>query len=340
MVADYGVWIARLLLCVVFGLSAWGKLTDRSGARTAVAEFGIPARYVGVVAWALPSLEVALAVGLLPGATAPWAGLAVLLLLGVFTAAVARLLRLGRRPACSCFGSASEDPIGGATIVRNAALMAVAVVVVWGGVRRPQVPGTLPTDHAVALAVVAIIAAMLVWLIGQVRVLRRQVDRQALSTLGGEGMPIGSVAPEFELADSHGGSTSLQQLLACGTSVVLVFVHPGCDICATLAGELPRWQHRLRDQLTIAVIANGDLTENLAWGRERGLGEIPMLVQQGNEAALRYRVRGTPSAVLVDADGRIAAPVARGPIAIRELFVSARVTIRGESSRFSHPTSR
>jgi len=34
------VWIARLLLCVVFALSAWGKFTDRSGARKAVAEFG------------------------------------------------------------------------------------------------------------------------------------------------------------------------------------------------------------------------------------------------------------------------------------------------------------
>jgi len=292
------------------------------------------------VAWALPLLEAALAVGLLPGATAPWAGLAGLLLMGVFTAAVARLLRLGQRPACSCFGSASEDPIGGATIARNAALMVMAVVVMWGGVRRPQVPGTLPTDHAVALTVVAIIAAMLVWLIGQVRVLRGQVDRQALSTLGAEGMPTGSVAPEFELADSHGGITGLQQLLARGTSVVLVFVHPGCDICATLAGELPRWQHRLRDRLTIAMIANGDVTENLAWGRERGLGEIPMLVQQDNEVALRYRVRGTPSAVLVDADGRIAAPVARGPIAIRELFVSARTTRRGEGSRFPHPPGR
>lgn len=340
MVADYGVWIARLLLCVVFALSAWGKFTDRSGARTAVAEFGIPDRYVGVVAWALPLLEAALAVGLLPGATAPWAGLAGLLLLGVFTAAVARLLHLGRRPACLCFGSASEDPIGGATIVRNAALMVVGGVVVWGGLRRPQVPGTLPTDHAVGLAVVAIIAAMLVWLIEQVRVLRRQLDRQALSTLGAEGMPTGSVAPEFELADSHGGITGLQQLLARGTSVVLVFVHPGCDICATLAGELPRWQHRLRDRLTIAVIANGDVTENLVWGQERGLGEIPMLVQQGTEVALRYRVRGTPSAVLVDADGRIAAPVARGPIAIRELFVSARTTTRAEGSRLPHPTGR
>jgi len=330
---DYGVWTARLLLSVVFGLSAWGKLTDRRGARTAMAEFGVAARYSTGVAWLVPVVEVVLAVGLLPAATALWAGLAGLVLLGVFTAAVARLLRLGRRPACSCFGSSSEDPIGAATITRNVAFMVVAAAVVWGGLHHPQVPAVLPTDHAVGLAVVAIVAAALLWLVGRVRALRRQVDRQALSTLGAEGLPVGALAPEFELTDSHGGTTTLEQLLARGVGVVLVFAHPGCDICAVLAGELPRWQHRLRDRLTFAVIANGDLTETLAWGRERGLGEVPMLVQQGNEAALRYRVRGTPSAVLVDADGRIAEPVARGPIAIRELFVSARTTARAAGSR-------
>jgi uncharacterized membrane protein YphA (DoxX/SURF4 family) len=324
VVADQGVWIARLILSAVFALSAFGKLADRPGTRRAVAEFGIPAGQVSTVAWALPLVEACLAGTLLPGMTAPWAGLAALLLLCVFTIAVARLLHRGERPACSCLGAMSEEPIGTATVARNAALMALAVAVTWGSLDRPQVPGTLPTENAVGLAVLAVIGAVLCWLAGQVRVLRRQVDRQALSTLGAEGLPAGSVAPEFELSGSLGERTSVEQLLARGTSVLLVFTHPGCDICATLAGELPHWQERLRGRLTIAVIAGGDIGENLAWGHERGLGDMPLLIQQGNEAALRYRVRGTPSAVLVTADGRIAAPVARGPIAIRELLMSAK----------------
>jgi hypothetical protein len=322
--ADEGIWIARLVLCAVFALAAFGKLTDRPGARRAVTEFGVPARHAQLVAWALPAGEACLAVALLPGVTAPWAGLSALALLSVFTVAVARLLRRGERPACSCLGSASEEPIGAATVARNMALMAVAVVVTWGSLRRPQVPGALPAYHAAALAVLAVIGGALAWLTGQVRLLRRQADRQALATLGAEGLPPGSVAPEFELPGSPGAPTSLGQLLSGGAGALLVFTHPGCDICAAVAGELPRWQQRLGGRLTIAVIANGGIEENLQWGRERGLGDVPLLVQQGNEAALRYRVRGTPSAVLVAADGRIAASVARGPIAIRELLISAK----------------
>lgn len=322
MVAN-GVWITRLILCAVFGLSAFGKQADRAGTRKAVAEFAVPADWVGAVAWGLPLLEATLAVTLLPSVTAPWAGLAALLLLGVFTAAVARLLNRGQRPACSCLGAVSDKPIGTGTVVRNGALMVIAVAVIWGSLTRPQVPQTLPGGYAVGLAALAMIGAVLFWLAGQVRVLRRQVDRQALSMLGAEGLPPGSVAPEFELPGSPGGRTSMERLLA-GGSVLLVFTHPGCEICATLAGELPRWQERLLGRLTVTVIANGDIEENLAWGRERGLGGVPLLVQSGNEVALRYRVRGTPSAVLVAADGRIAAPVARGPIAIRELLVSVK----------------
>ncbi len=323
MVAS-GVWIARLVLGAVFGLSAFGKQADRAGTRKAVAEFAVPADWVGAVAWGLPLLEATLAVALLPSVTAPWAGLAALLLLGVFTAAVARLLYRGQRPACSCLGAVSDKPIGAGTVVRNGALMMIAVAVIWGSLARPRVPQALPGGYAFGLAALAVVGAVLFWLAGQVRALRRQVDRQALSTLGAEGLPPGSVAPEFELPGSPGGRTSMERLLAGGTSVLLVFTHPGCEICATLAGELPRWQERLLGRLTVTVIANGDIEENLAWGRERGLGDVPLLVQSGNEAALRYRVRGTPSAVLVAADGRIAAPVARGPIAIRELLVSVK----------------
>ena len=324
MLADQGVWIARLMLSAVFALAAFGKLADRAGTRRAVAEFGIRAGQVAAVAWALPLAEACLAAALLPGATAPWAGVAALALLSAFTIAVARLLRRGQRPACSCLGGLSGEPIGLATVARNAALMALAVAVTWGSLRRPHVPGALPAGYDVGLAALAAIAAVLWWLAGQVRGLRRQVDRQALATLGAEGLPAGSVAPEFELPDAAGDRVSMERLLARGTSVLLVFAHPGCDICATLAGELPRWQERLRGRVTIAVIANGDIQENLTWGRERGLLDIPVLVQQGNEAAMRYRVRGTPSAVLVTAGGRIAAPVARGPIAIRELLISAK----------------
>ncbi|WP_405487602.1 MauE/DoxX family redox-associated membrane protein [Nocardia sp. NBC_00511] len=328
MAMDYWVWVARLVLAVVFGLSAWGKLADGAGTRKAVGEFGIPLAWVPVVAWGLPAVEAVVAIAVLPPWTAAAAALVAILLLGMFTGAVVRLLQHGKRPVCSCFGAASAAPIGRGTVVRNIVLIALAGLTAVASLADPEVPAGLPMDRVVALSVAAAFAAVVISLWGEVRALRRRLDEQVLSTLGAEGLPPGAVAPEFEVLKTTGGRANLAELLSSGKSLLLVFVHPGCEMCAALARELPRWQSRAADALTIAVLGNGDVAEHAAWGLEQGLGEIPMLVQQGNEAALRYRVRGTPSGVLIGADGRVVAPVARGAIAVRELVARAKAAGR------------
>ncbi|MEC3957955.1 MauE/DoxX family redox-associated membrane protein [Nocardia sp. CDC153] len=324
MAVDYVVWAARLVLAVVFGLSAWGKFADASGTRKAVGEFGIPLSWVPTVAWGLPTVEAAVAVTIVLPWTAAGAGLIAILLLGMFTGAVVRLLRHGKRPVCSCFGAASAAPVGRGTVIRNIALIALAGWTTVATLAEPHVPGVLPVDHAIAMGTAAAFAAVLVSLWGELRALRRRLDEQVLSTLGAEGLPPGAVAPEFEVLKTGGGRTGLDELLVPGKSLLLVFVHPGCEMCAALARELPRWQARSSDALTIAVLGNGDVAEHAKWGEEQGLGTIPVLVQQGNEAALRYRVRGTPSGVLINEQGRVAAPVARGAMAVRDLIVQAR----------------
>ncbi|WP_169813173.1 MauE/DoxX family redox-associated membrane protein [Nocardia jejuensis] len=326
MAIDYGVWVARLGLAVVFGLSAFGKLGDLSGARKAVGEFGVPLRWVPAVTWVLPMLEASIAVALLPRWTAPWAGALAVLLLMVFTLAVLRLLRQGKRPVCSCFGAVGATPIGPRTLVRNGLMLALAATVTAASIARPRVPAALPVDHTVGLTILAVLAGYLFWLTGELLALRRRLDQQVLSTLGGEGLPVGAVAPEFELLRTGGGRTDLAELLSPGRHLLLVFVHPGCEMCAALARELPRWRSRTSEALTIAVLGNGDVAEHAVWGERQALGDIPVLVQQGNEAALRYRVRGTPSGVLISADGRVAAPVARGAMAVRDLIVQAKRT--------------
>ncbi|MBH0778970.1 TlpA family protein disulfide reductase [Nocardia bovistercoris] len=331
MLIEYGVWVSRLVVGVVFGLAAWGKIFDRVGTLTAVTDFGVPVRWAPAVAYALPVVEVVVAVGMLPAATALLAAGVALILLAIFTVAVLRLLARGQRPACSCFGALSATPIGSATVVRNGVLAALVLLAAVGSAARPEVPAGLPVRDIVGLALVALVAAVLIRLHGAVDGLRKRLDAQALSTLGAEGLPVGAVAPEFELLDVDGARTTLESLLARGASVLLVFVHPGCEMCAALARELPRWRARTGGALSIVVVGNGDAEEQAAWGAAQGLGEIPSLVQQGNEAALRYRVRGTPSGVLVDADGRVAAPVARGAIAVRELILSVKAGRRPQT---------
>ncbi|MGW4244018.1 MauE/DoxX family redox-associated membrane protein [Nocardia sp. NPDC004722] len=179
MAVDYAVWAARLVLAVVFGLSAWGKFADASGTRKAVGEFGIPPAWVPTVTWGLPAVEALVAVALVPPWTAAPALLVAILLLGMFTGAVVRLLRYGKRPVCSCFGAGSAAPIGRGTVIRNIALIALAGWTVVATLADPQVPGVLPLDRAVAMAVAAGFGAVLVSLWAELRSLRRRVDALA-----------------------------------------------------------------------------------------------------------------------------------------------------------------
>ncbi|MFG1795759.1 MauE/DoxX family redox-associated membrane protein [Nocardia sp. NPDC049149] len=146
---SYGVWIARLLVAVVFGWAGIAKLTDRDGTRKAVQEFGVPARWVATVGWALPTVELVVAAAVLPSWTAVWGGVAALVLLIGFSTAVAVLLARGQRPACSCFGAAGTAPIGWATLVRNAGIIGLTGLAVWGSLAKNTVPQALPADRPI-----------------------------------------------------------------------------------------------------------------------------------------------------------------------------------------------
>lgn len=317
---EYVVWVSRLAVSSVFALAAFGKVIDQSATRRAVGEFGVPARFVRVVGWSLPTVEAVLAIAVLPPWSARWAGLAAVAVLAVFTAAIVGQLARGQRPSCSCFGGVSNRPVSGWTVARNAAIAIVAGITVLGSWTHPSTPADLPVDRATGLALFGAVGAVLVWQGSALRTLRRQFDERASRELGPEGLPVGAVAPEFDLPATSGGHGTLGKALAEGLPLVLVFMHPGCRPCADLAGELPRWRERKAGVATFLVIGSGGVEANRDWADEHRLGD--MLVQDGNEVAARYRVRGTPGAVLVDTDGRIATPVAGGSLAIRDLIIT------------------
>ncbi len=318
MLVEYLTWIARLTLSAVFAGAAWGKLTARSDARRALAEFGVPRRYVAAAAWALPIVEAAVAVALLPAASAVWGACLGAALLVAFSAAVGRLLLRGRHPPCACFGSAGSKPIGASTLARNAVLLAVAAVAVVGSLAGDAVPDSLPADHAVGLAVMVGLVAVQV---RQQLVLTELAKRPAPGPEPTRGLPVGSIAPEFTVTGLDGTPRTLADLVAGGRPVVLVFIHNGCQPCREVAKELPRWRQRRSPHLDIVVIASGSPTENTGWADDYGIDGV--LTQKTYEVAALYQVRGIPSAVFIDKSGRVGAPAAAGPDAIKELLVSA-----------------
>ena len=58
----------------------------------------------------------------------PLPAIAAIVLLVAFSVAIARQLVDGRHPPCACFGSWSQRPLGEVHLLRNAGLIALAVL--------------------------------------------------------------------------------------------------------------------------------------------------------------------------------------------------------------------
>ncbi len=331
----------RFLLAAVFLVAAVGKLLDRPGSRRAFVEFGVPERLSWPLAVALPAAELTVALALLPQATARWGALGALGLLLAFTGAIAYNLARGRRPDCHCFGQLYSAPAGRGTLVRNGALAALAAFLVWQGW---DDPGPGPLDWAAGLSGGELLA-LIVGLGGLIAggavgwftlQLARSHGRLQLTVdelkaqlgqpvVGGgrrsaiaAGLPIGRVAPDFELEDLDGRSVGLPALLG-PRPVLLAFVDPDCRPCRALLPDLKRWQEE--GELSIVPVSRGSRSANLQELGSQALTGV--LLQRDGEVAGAYEIKATPSAVLIGRDGRIASSVAAGPDAISELVARA-----------------
>lgn len=115
-----GAW-AGALVGAVLVIAGVAKLTSRG--------WPSQARAVGAPRWAIrvvPVLEILVGAALVAGVPhAGWAALG--LLVGLTAFLVVALLR-GVEAPCACFGSMSTRPVTWWSVVRNVALMALAVV--------------------------------------------------------------------------------------------------------------------------------------------------------------------------------------------------------------------
>lgn len=93
---------------------------------------------------------------------------------------------------------------------------------------------------------------------------------------------------------------------------------------------MSRWQAEQRRRLTVALITRGDAEANRARAQEHGLE--PMLLQAGDEIARAYGSHGTPSAILIAGDGRIAAEIGYGAGEILDLLEHAVEPVRPETA--------
>jgi len=162
----YFVFGCRCLLLVVFVCSALGKLRGAgsfAAFRRATAEL-IPSARVRAtpLAAAVIGAELTIVVLLAVPAIA-WVGLgASLVLLLVFTAAVAAAVQRGSTAPCRCFGG-STSPLGVRHLLRNAGLVLVAAagsVVELAGMSGAGPVQTQPLGLVLAATVAVVLAAL------------------------------------------------------------------------------------------------------------------------------------------------------------------------------------
>lgn len=156
------VLLARLGLAAVLAVAAGAKLADRRSFGETLARFRIPV--VTSTVWGVPAAELAVALLLLVPASARAGAAAALVLLALFTAAIIAALRRGDEVDCGCFGAASRAPVGPETLVRNTALAALGVLVLWEGAGAP------PAGTTLWIVLLAVLAAAQAWLVRQLLV--------------------------------------------------------------------------------------------------------------------------------------------------------------------------
>jgi hypothetical protein len=100
--------------------------------------------------------------------------------------------------------------------------------------------------------------------------------------------------------------------------------------------DLGRWQAALADRLTVAVISRGTASLNQPAAEEHGLVNV-LLQGEQLEVSSAYRIRATPSAVVVTQDGAIGSSVVESISLIEPLI---RVALRrGPSAEVAAPAA-
>lgn len=311
--------LVRLALSVIFGIAGVTKLLDQKGTREAVENFGTHKSLAPAIALVLPFVELAIAAGLLFGTSTWWAALAALLVLGLFIVAISVNLARGQTHECHCFGQLYSRPLGWPTLVRNIVFALGAVFLLWqAGVGTSGEIVPMPVDAFAELGRVQLILLMaaLAGVVGIAIYLQRRSASKTPPAV--EGLPVNSIAPSFELEAYAGGTKSLAHLLAYGKPVLIIFTNPKCSPCIVLFEEIRDWQQSHEDQLTIALITRGTIKDNFVNIARNRLGHV--LFQGEQQVAEKYHARGTPTAIVIDTNGRIASPVAGGAVDIRKLL--------------------
>jgi peroxiredoxin len=138
------------------------------------------------------------------------------------------------------------------------------------------------------------------------------------------GLPVGSIAPEFELPDLAGTRHRLSDFR--GRSVLLIFFNPNCGFCTAMAPDLAALVPSGGDgQPVPLVVTTGDAQANRQLFQKHE-SRCQVLLQKDMEVASQYQAHGTPMGYLIDEKGTIASSLATGAPALLALASAGSAT--------------
>ncbi len=128
------------------------------------------------------------------------------------------------------------------------------------------------------------------------------------------GPKVGEPAPDFSLPDLAGQTVSLSDFR--GDKTLVLFWRPSCGFCQRMLADLKAWEASpSKDAPRLLVVS----TDSLADNRAMGLRSPVLLDQDGMSVGRLFGATGTPMAVLVDAEGKVASELAAGAPAVLAL---------------------
>ena len=129
---------------------------------------------------------------------------------------------------------------------------------------------------------------------------------------------FGEFAPEVKLSDLEGDTVELKDFR--GEKTLVLFWNPGCGFCQQMLPDLRKWEAAPQaDAPKLLLISAGTKEANEAMG----LGST-IVLDPSFAVGRAFGAGGTPSAVLVDEEGRIASEVAVGAPAVLDLARAGR----------------
>jgi thiol-disulfide isomerase/thioredoxin/uncharacterized membrane protein YphA (DoxX/SURF4 family) len=141
---------------------------------------------------------------------------------------------------------------------------------------------------------------------------------------GPPSLPVGAPVPAVELLDLDGEPVPLRD---GGRDTLVLFWNPACGFCQQMLDELRAWEaNPPAGAPRLLLISSGSVEDNSSMGLR-----APILLDQEFETGSAFGAAGTPSAALVDRDGRVASRLGVGAPSVMALARGKRVA--GEEAR-------